>query len=119
MPFLVTVQHVPDRELGPLLTQLARGQASTIRSSSLLLPIVNLAERLVAPAGEGRISRRIGGPCGNGRASRINGRKSAITTRATASSSARRAPRAPFTSDWARRFAAAGGGATESTSSPS
>jgi hypothetical protein len=56
VPFSMTLQHVPDRELGPLLTQLAKaGFHNPIIKP--IAPIVDLAERLVALAGRGRISR--------------------------------------------------------------
>jgi len=114
-PFSVTVQQVPDRELGPLLIQLARAgfhDPLIERAGAAAHPTRQPFARLGAQA----ISRTSGGSWGSGRGSRISGRVGASTTRGTASSSARRAPKAPFTSDSARRFASTSGDATESTS---
>ena len=92
-PFTVTVEHVPDRELGPLLTRPADAGFNN--------PTINHVDA------DGFLRRRlgprspldlpeIGGSCGSATASPIGGRTSAIATVPAACSSARRAPKAPF-----------------------
>ena len=110
-PFSVTLERVPDQELGPLLIRLAQAGVHD--------PIIKPVD---ADGTSGRTTAsavgRIGGSYGSVRGSRISGRVGASTTRATASSLARRGPKAPFTLDLAKRLAKTSGGATESTSSP-
>ena len=84
-PFSVTLQHVPDRELGPLLIQLAQAGFQNPIGRAVDARALRATRRLRL-ASRGRISPRIGGSCGSGRTSRISGRKGVSATRATACS---------------------------------
>ena len=118
-PFSVTLEHVPDRDLGPLLAQLSEAGFATpiIRHAGADGP----SEEPSAPvrAGVAGPARRLAPPATSGRASRIGGRNGATPTRPTACSWARRAPRAPCRSGSVRRSARTPGAGTASTSSRS
>ena len=112
-PFSVTLQHVPDRELGRLLIELAQAGFHN--------PIITPVDAGNASGKEAAVAR---GPMTDRRLLRERGGRGlpmaggALVT-VPACSWARPARRARFTSDLARRCARTDGDATANASSPS
>ena len=114
-PFSVTVEHVPDRELGPLVARLSEaGFANPIITH---VGTDGPSEASALPRASGRRTcQKPGASCTSGRASHIAGRSNATATRPIACSWARRGQRVLCRSDSAKRSARTPGGATASTS---